>query len=146
MITILGGEIDLLVRYPNGQEDTLVLPSGYGIAFDPDGRQLDGCSLFLGPVMIERASARGGVDCIPEFARDWFGSGYEPRKAVIDVPDGRWKSIGRAREIIYYRPGKYESDWVHEFEKPVALFKQADWYWLKFPTTCRVTWRGIESP
>jgi len=141
-IIVLGGEIDLLVRYPDGREDTLVLPSGYGICFDPDGRQLDGCSLFLGPVRVSREPA----DCIPDFARDWFGSDYEPRKAAIDVPGGQWKSIGRAREIVYYRPGKYEHDWVHEFEKPVAIYKQGSWYWLKFPSDCEINWRGIVRP
>jgi hypothetical protein len=141
-VLVKGGEIDLTVEHDDGREHTLVLPTGYGMIHDPSGRSLDKCSLFFGPIVVTQER----IKRLPKSASQYFGDDYDARKARIDVPAGRWKSVGRVKEIIYYRPGAYEGDWHHEFSEPQPLDEQGRWYRMKLPRDCRVTWRGIERP
>ena len=144
-ILVKGGEVDLILvddeeNYLSG--NTIVLPAGYGMCHDESGRNLPKCSLFFGP--IQTTAER--VSKLPKNAAQYFGGDYEGLKARIDVPSGKWNSVGRVKEILYYRPGRYEGDWRHEFEVPVALFRQGRWYRMQLPRGCVVTWRGIEKP
>ncbi|HTQ47931.1 MAG TPA: hypothetical protein VMI75_34475 [Polyangiaceae bacterium] len=144
-ILVKGGEVDLILVDDNRsrrKSNTIVLPTGYGMCHDESGRNLPRCSVFFGPIVVTDER----VEKLPKDAALYFGDDYEARKARIDVPDGKWKSVGKVTEIIYYRPGRYEHDWRHEFETPVALFKQGRWYAMKLPRGCRVTWRGFEKP
>jgi len=138
MILVKGGNVDLLLDSGH----TLVLPSSYGLIHDTDGRHLDKCSLFIGPTTFTDEA----VSRIDDDARAYFGSDYEPRRAVIDVPEGKWDLYGHVAEIIYYRPGRLEGDWVHPFSTPQPLYEQAGWFWLRLPDDCRLTHRGIEQP
>jgi hypothetical protein len=138
MILVRGGHVDLTLT--SGK--TIVTPKGYGLIQDVSGDWLDKCSLFIGPVRVSRKCA----DEIPNDARDWFGPDYVVRLAMIDVPDGKWNLSGHVKEIVYYRPGKLEGDWHHEFSKPQPLFTQKSWYQIELPDDCKVTWRGIERP
>jgi hypothetical protein len=141
-ILVKGGEVDLIMRHDNGREHTLVLPKGYGMVHDPSGRFLDKCSLFFGPVVVTQER----IGKVPKSAVEYFGEGYDAKKARIDVPAGKWKSVGVVTEIIYYRPGEYEGDWKHEFSEPQHLEQNGRWYRMKLPRGCRITWRGIERP
>jgi hypothetical protein len=141
-ILVKGGEVDFILDRPDGREHTLVLPTGYGMVHDVSGRFLDKCSLFFGPVKCTQQR----IEKLPKSARDYFGDDYDARKARIDVPGGKWKSVGRVKEIIYYRPGEYEGDWRHEFSEDAPLEQNGRWYRLRLPRDCRITWRGIERP
>lgn len=141
-ILVKGGEIDFITETLDGREHTIVLPTGYGMIHDPSGRSLDKCSLFFGPIHVTQER----IGKLPPEASRYFGSDYDARKARIDVPAGKWKSVGRVKEIIYYRPGEFEGDWRHEFKEPVTLEVQGRWYRLKLPDNCEITWRGIVRP
>ena len=145
MIYVLGGEAALYFASPRLQKrfgNPMGLPRGYGMCFDPSGAQLCKCSLFFGPIAITESPAK----IEDTFARGWFGSDYEPRKATIDVPERRWKPVGAIREILYYRVGAHEGDWKHEFAKPVPLLQQGRWWKLELPRGCKVSPRGLEYP
>jgi hypothetical protein len=137
-LLIKGGQVDLWME----DGTSLVLPENYGIVHDTEGAQLDGCTLFLGP-FTDRGEFEGEP---PKDASEYFGNDHSLRRASIDVPEGEWQRIGRAREIVYYRPGKYEDDWRHEFREPVPVLQQGDWLALRLPADCEVTWRGIVRP
>lgn len=137
MIYVLGGEIDLYLSGGN----TIVSPSGYGLCLDPSGEDLDLCSVFIGPIV----TTDDRVEELPKWARDWFGSDYEARKAHVDIPSRGWKSVGQVEEIVYFRPGRYQDDWTHEFSSPVPLFKSGRWSKIELGD-CKVNWRGIVSP
>lgn len=138
MILVKAAEIDFVLEAGN----TIELPAGYGMAHDVDGEKLDKCSLFFGPVEV----TKNEVENLPPEVSAYFGSLYVARRGVIDVPEGRWKSLGRVTEIVYYRPGRYEGDWKHAFSSPQPLYRQRAWLWLRLPNDCRVTWKGIERP
>lgn len=146
-ILVKGGEIDLYVLRPRStREHTLVLPTGYGMCHyvgdDDYGKSLGNCALFFGPIIVTNER----VEEVPKEASRYFGDDYDARKALLDIPDGKWNPHGHVVEIIYYRPGRYAADWKHEFAEPVPLFKQGRWWKLKLPKDCSVTYRGIERP
>lgn len=141
-LMVLGGEIDLDTIDLRGRGNTIVLPTGYGLCFDPSGRSLDKTALYAGPVEITNER----IEKLPSFAKDWFGSDYEALKAYVDIPSSEWDSHAHVVAITYFRPGRYADDWFHEFSEPVPLLKQGRWYLMKLPRDCRITWRGIESP
>ena len=142
MIVVLGGEVELYFDDDETRSDPFVLPKGYGWLVDTDGEYLDSCSLFIGPIEVTRKR----VEEVPDEVRFWFGSDYEVRRAFVDVPGGKWKSVGAVKEIVYYRPGAHAGDWKHEFYRPVPLLQNRDWYKLRLPDGCRITHRGIERP
>jgi hypothetical protein len=137
-IYIKAGEVDLYMDDGN----TIVFPSDYGMAHDVSGRSLDECSLFFGPVRVTQRR----VDPIPEKASQYFGDDYDAKIAVIDVPTQEWNLVGHVEEIVYFRPGKYEEVWRHEFDPPQPLFKSGDWFQMQLPDDCVLTWKGIERP
>lgn len=144
-LMVLGGEIDLDTVDSRGRGNPIVIPSGYGLCFDPSGADLPRCSCFIGPIVTTTERANERRRKLPKFAANWFGDDYEARIARVDIPDGRWDSHGRVTDIIYYRPGRFADDWHHEFEKPVALFKQGRWWKLNLGD-CKIDWRGIVTP
>ena len=142
VICVLGGEIDLLTTDTKGRENTIVCPSGYGLLFDPDGKSLGNCRRVCGSNRRYAESALENFRSLPR-----IGSVTTTKLELLALTslDGRWDSHGRVKEIIYFRPGKYADDWHHEFEKPVALFKQGRWWKLKLGD-CKIDWRGIVTP
>ena len=138
MILVKAGEVDL---YLEGGT-SLALPRNLGMIHDESGEQLDPCSLFFGP--FDDVGAFEGE--LPEVAADYFGSDYDARRAGFDVPLSGWDPVGRVKGIVYYRPGRYEGDWAHDFERPVELFASGDWYRIQLPPDCEVNWRGIVRP
>jgi len=145
-LMVLGGEIDLDTVDSRGRGNPIVIPSGYGLVFDPSGRSLDRSSLYVGPIVTTDER----VEKLPPFAKDWFGSDYEARKAHVDIPSSGWDSHAHVVAITYFRPGGdrrgYSDDWFHEFSRPVSLFKQGRWYRMDLGRGCKITWRGIERP
>lgn len=141
-IYIKAGEVDLYVIDDDGECNTIVFPSDYGMAHDVSGESLDECSLFFGPVRVSQER----VDPIPEKAAAYFGEDYDAKIAVIDVPTQGWNLVGHVEEIVYFRPGKYEEVWRHPFEPPQPLFKSGDWFQMQLPDDCVLTWKGIERP
>lgn len=138
MIFVLGGEVELDLIDGN----TIVTPRGYGLCFDPSGKELHRCSVFIGPIVTSNEK----VESLPDWAEKWFGSDYQGRKARVDIPEKGWKSVGQAEDILYFRPGEHAADWLHKFSKPVPISKSGRWYRMKLPKDCRITWRGIERP
>jgi len=137
-VIVKAGEIDL--DLDNG--NTVVLPSGYGMVHDTTGEYLDKCSLFFGPIETTHRTPSE----VPSDAREYFGNDYVVRIALIDVPEGKWKLVGHATEITYYRPGEHEGDWHHAFESPQPLFEHGGWLRVELPGDCEVTYRGIVRP
>ena len=138
MILVKAGAVDL---YLDGG-GAIALPPDLAMIHDESGAQLDRCSLFFGP--FEDGGAFEGQ--LPKHAADYFGSEYDARIARIDVPGSGWDPVGRVSEIVYYRPGRYEGDWWHEFAHPVDLFASGAWYRIQLPPDCKVNWRGIVRP
>ena len=137
-ILIKGGNVDLEMQ----DGGTIVLPKDYGIVHDTEGAELDACTLFLGP-FVDAGPLEGEL---PGEAADYFGNDYQARRARIDVPDGAWNPVGRVHAIVYFRPGRYEDDWRHEFDPPPELLASGDWYAIRMPDGCVVNWRGIVKP
>lgn len=138
MILVKAGRVDLLLV----GGDSLVMPADYGLIHDETGEQLPYCSLFIGPF------EDGGDfnEDVPEHARKYFGDGYKPRIAHVDVPASGWDPLGRVREIEYFRPGKLQGDWWHPFEVFPEILQSGDWYRIDLPPDCEVNWRGIVWP
>jgi hypothetical protein len=138
-ILVKGGRVDL---YLENESSPVVLPPDYGLVHDPNGRDLDKCSLFVGPIEVTDEP----ISQMPPEAVEYFGSDYEARKAFLDVPNEGWNLVGRVVEIVYFRPGKLEDDWRHKFDAPQELYRSGGWYLLRFPEDCKLTHRGIEKP
>jgi len=138
-ILVKGGRVDL---YLENESSPVVLPPDYGLVHDPNGRDLDKCSLFVGPIEVTDEP----ISQMSPEAVEYFGSDYEARKAFLDVPNEGWNLVGRVVEIVYFRPGKLEDDWRHKFDAPQELYRSGDWYLLRFPEDCKLTHRGIEKP
>jgi hypothetical protein len=138
-VRILAGHIELDT---DDSRNTIVFPRDYVLVFDPSGRSLDKCCLFVGPARFTDDRPRN----FSTFDRKWFGDDYDLRIAVVDVPDENWQPCGRVTEMVYFRPGEYEGDWKHPFSEPQPLFKSGKWHMLVLPEDCILTWRGLESP
>ena len=138
-VLVKAGEVDL---WMDDGRHLIGCPEGYGLVHDESGETLDRCSLFVGPI----ETTDEPVSELPTDASVYFGSDYEARKARIDVPDGKWNPLGQVRSIVYFRPGRYEGDWTHDFDPPVPLYEQGDWLLIKLPPNCKVNFRGIVYP
>lgn len=81
-------------------------------------------------------------------ARSYFGPNYQATIAVVDVPSGTWKSVGKVVQIFYQRPGKYSGRYFHPFKAGFApeLFKQGRFYKLELANGCIVDDRGYVFP
>lgn len=137
-VIIKGGRVEL--ELDDG--DVIVSPPDHFLVHDPSGEVLDSCTLYVGPV---RLTDERVTDLTAE-QRWYFGHGYDARKALLDVPMARWCALGATRVIEFFRRGRYEGDWKHEFSAPQPLFRSGRWLKLKFPTDCKLTHKGIEKP
>jgi hypothetical protein len=137
-VTILGGRVEIELD----DERVIVAPPDHFLVHDPSGQVLDSCELYLGPVTLTDKR----VTELTSEQRAYFGSGYDARKAVLDAPKTHWRTVGVALAIEYFRRGRHEGDWRHEFSTPQPLFASGQWLKLKFPKNCKLTHKGIEKP
>ena len=120
----------------------LVFPKEYIIVYDPSGRSLDKCSFFVGPADFTDEP----INRKTKFDVGWYGGDYELRRAIVDVPDEGWHPIAEVDEILYFRPGEHEGDWVHRYSEPQPLYRSRRWHMIVLPGDCRITRRGFEAP
>jgi hypothetical protein len=137
-VTIKGGRVEL--ELDDGR--VIVSPPDHYLVHDPSGQVLDSCELYVGPA---RLTNKRVTDLTPE-QRWYFGFGYDARKALLDVPVARWCALGATRAIEFFRSGRHEGDWRHEFGTPQPLLRSGQWLKLKLPTDCKLTHKGIEKP
>jgi len=118
-------------------------PVSYGIIHDPEGKQLSKCVAYLGPYRTNKKPIEMTSD-----AKQYFGSDYDARSAVVNIPDGEWKPMGTVTQIFYKRPGKYEGKYFHLFNKntKVLLSRCKNHFRLEMPNGCIVNWRGFVYP
>ena len=136
-IIVKGGLVEFVM-----DSRPLVLPKSYVMVHDTDGASLDKTSLFFGPAELTDEA----ITEVPPEAKWYFGDSYQARVAILDIPDGQWDLVGQVTEITYFRPGKLESDWRHEFYEKQPLYKQEHWYWLRLPENAIIDHRGIVRP
>jgi hypothetical protein len=137
-LVVLGGRVDLVLS--GGR--TFVLPADYGMVIDPSGRSLGKCRLWL-----TRVHATGErIEKLTDYEQDWFGSDYDARRAIVDLPRDGWELRSHVAEIVYFRSGQYEDDWRHAFEEPQPLYESRGSWLLDLPSDCVVNWRGIVRP
>ena len=135
-ITVLAGRVELELR--SGR--VIVSPPDHYLIVDDGGQELESCTLFVGPVRFTDER----VEQLTPEQRDWFGSGYDARKALLDLPLTGWSAEGVATNILFTRPGRYEGDWNHEFSTPRPVFRSGRWLKLKLPTNCKINKYGIQ--
>jgi len=119
---------------------TLELPKRYGMMHNPN--RTTKCQVYFGPYDRTQES----VAKLPKTASLYFGSDYDGRIGYIDIPSGRWSSVGDVTRIYYERPGQHADYYQHPFKQPVPLSQNGDFYRLALPNGCVVNDRGFVVP
>ena len=135
-ITVLAGRVE--IELTDGR--VIVAPPDHFLVYDPSGQVLDSCTLYVGPASLTDEPV---TRLTPE-QRDWFGSGYDARKAVVDPPKTRWFAEGQAETIEFTRPGRHAGDWRHSFSTPCPVLKSGRWLKLRLPANCKINKYGIQ--
>ena len=121
----------------------LAVPKAFGLIHDPEGAQLSRCFVYVGPYKLTKKPIES-----TSAAKDYFGSGFDMMQAIVDVPTGNWNPVGRASQVLYYRPGQYAGRYYHLFEKNVSvtISKCRNHFCIELPGNCVVNWRGFVYP
>jgi hypothetical protein len=149
MIVIKGSKVSFLMA----DGTTYRLPSSYGIIHDPDGTDLQRCTVYFGPY----TRTRRPVSKPSRKATRYFGHKYIQREGRVNVPDGPWTDIGEAVKIFYERtPGsQYEGPYFHNFkQRYFFVFMQRHpmlstckrYYRLQLKDGCVIDDRGFVFP
>ena len=120
----------------------MLLDQGEEVAFDlVDGRQIDApkragmlnddtgkawpkCSLL---VMSYRRGSRAATDDEMKGApKNYLGGDYPGSVSMIQAPPkslSEWKFVGDVKKLFYWRPGRHQGKFHHEFNKPKGLVR-----------------------
>ena len=76
--------------------ETIELPIDHGMIHSPDSKQK--CHVYFGPFK----KTRQAVSELPRIASAYFGSDYKGRVAYVDIPGGKWRSVGNVDVIAQF--------------------------------------------
>jgi hypothetical protein len=114
--------LDVGFRMSNGR--TINAPKSYGMLHDPTGRDWSECSLLVagfGP--NERLATKKELS---GEAKNYFGADYEAVISTITLPPksmDAWTLVGKVKRLWYFREGKFEGAYKHDFNKPRGLYR-----------------------
>jgi hypothetical protein len=134
---------------PEMPKADIELPRGFVVIHDTAGKLLSPCDLYI----VKWYSNKGvAVSDLPhdELAsvREYYGAKTKIKVGLVEIPEGPWEKVGRVQLIRYFRAGKAEDTYEHEFDPPVDLFDCARplaWR-LPLPQGCVVDDRGFVWP
>lgn len=134
---------------PRVPKPDIAIPRGYVLIHDTRGNLLSKCDLYI--VKWHNAASILLSD-LPhqqlKAAQTYFGAQTPIKCGRVDIPDGPWRELGPVRFIRYFRAGKQQDDYEHEFDPPVDLCdqKQPLAWRLPLPDLCVVDDRGFVWP
>jgi hypothetical protein len=121
------------------------MPPSYGQIHDEHGEVLPRCEIFFGPFRKTRQRVKMGRS-----HRRYFGSDHKGVLAHIpDIPKTGWKPVGKVKEIVYVRRGRYApGGFYHPYAdgyRP-TLSKNGRLYKISLGPNCLVDSRGYRWP
>jgi len=128
------------ISFDTTDGETIELPIAYGMIHQPDGPKK--CHVYFGPYK----KTKEAVTELPRIANAYFGSDYKGHVAYIDIPSGKWRTVGEVDVIFYDRPGEHRDYYRHKFDRPIPLSRNGKFYRLSLPSGCVVNDRGFVTP
>lgn len=130
---------------------TVRLKKNFGMVYDPTGRIINRCDVYLCQYTIDIDSTPKMTTNMRKVSHEYFGSDARLVRAFVELPKGPWNRLGVVETIHYARYGKHEGPWYHPFEDTdpqVELHKSSccNAYRLQIPDGCIINAHGFVWP
>ena len=157
MWAIVMGDV---VKFQLESGEWIDMPARFGIIRVLSRNSSTARHLYVVPYRDHMCELASVPDVVMKQAVDWFGEGADMFGAELDVPEGRWQSLGVVKTVLYDRPGTARNWWTgetyygrrwHPFERsrpPVTLQQLvgAQRWRLSLPPKPVVTAHGFVWP